>query len=87
VDEGYDFRPSAWFGLFVAAQTPRAIVNRIQSDMRKILFTPAFQEKVLTPQFYEPVGDTPEEFTAFLARQRKQAAELVKISGMKPVDM
>jgi tripartite-type tricarboxylate transporter receptor subunit TctC len=87
IDEGYDFRPSSWFGLFVAAQTPRPIVNRIQADVRKILFNPAFQEKVLLPQFYEPVGNTPEEFTQFLNRQRGEVAELVKISGMKPVDL
>ncbi|MCC6474910.1 MAG: hypothetical protein IT514_14335 [Burkholderiales bacterium] len=37
--------------------------------------------------FFEPVADTPEQFAAFLNRQRAAAAELVKISGMKPVDM
>lgn len=87
VDEGYDFRPSSWFGLFMSAQTPRPIVNRMHAEVKKILASQSFQDKVLTPQFYEAVGDTPEEFTAFLARQRTQAAELVKISGMKPVDI
>ena len=77
VDEGYDFRPSSWFGLFMTAGTPPAITGRMQSEVRKILYTPAFGEKILTPQFYTPVGNTPE---------RELAAMLVKISGLKPFD-
>jgi tripartite-type tricarboxylate transporter receptor subunit TctC len=87
VDEGFEFRPSSWFGLFVSSQTPRPIVDRLNSEVRRILLSPRFQEQVLTPQFYEPIGNTPEEFTDFLRGQRVLAAELVKISGMKPVDM
>jgi tripartite-type tricarboxylate transporter receptor subunit TctC len=87
VEEGYDVRPQPWFGLFVPAQTPRPIINRIQADARRVLLNPVFQEKVLFPQFYEPVGNTPEEFNQFLQRQRAEAAELVRISGIKPVDM
>ena len=87
IDEGYDFSPASWFGLFVNARTPRPIVERLSSEVRKILLDPRFKEKVLTPQFYEAVGDTPEQFTQFLRRQRTQAVELVRISGIKPVDM
>ena len=87
VDEGYDFRPSSWIGLFVPAQTPQPVVNRIQVDVRKIVLNPAFQEKVLDRLFFEAVANTTEEFAAFLKRQRAAAAELIKISGMKPVDM
>ena len=61
--------------------------SRVQAEVKRILFEPGFQSKVIEPQFYEAVGDTPEQFTAFLDRQRVLSAELVKISGMKPVDM
>jgi len=86
VDEGYDFRPSSWFGLFMTAGTPPAITGRMQSEVRKILYTPAFGEKILTPQFYTPVGNTPEQFAEFLKGERELAAMLVKISGLKPFD-
>jgi tripartite-type tricarboxylate transporter receptor subunit TctC len=86
-EEGYDFKPSSWFGLFVLTGTPRPIIMRIQSETRKILFNPKFHEQVIVPQFYEAVGNTPEEFTEFLSYQRAVAAELVRISGIKPVDM
>ncbi|MFM9966894.1 MAG: Bug family tripartite tricarboxylate transporter substrate binding protein, partial [Burkholderiales bacterium] len=86
VDEGFDFKPSSWFGLFMAAGTPSAITGRLQSEVRKILYTPAFGEKILTPQFYTPVGNTPEQFADFLKGERELAAMLVKISGLKPFD-
>ncbi len=86
VDEGFDFRPSSWFGLFMSAGTPVAIVQRIQTEVRKILYTQEFSDKILTPQFYTPVGNTPEQFTEFLKGERETAAMLVKISGLKPFD-
>ena len=86
VDEGFDFKPSSWFGLFMTAGTPPAITQRIQTEVRKILFTPAFGEKILTPQFYTAVGNTPEQFAEFLKGERELAAMLVKISGLKPFD-
>ena len=86
VDEGYDFKPSSWFGLFMATGTPVAIQNRIHGEVRKILFSNEFETKILTPQFYTPVGNTPGEFMEFLKGERQLAAMLVKISGLKPVD-
>ena len=86
VDEGFDFRPSSWFGLFTTAGTPRPIVQRVQGEVRRILFSPEFRDKILTPQFYEAVGNTPEQFADFLKGERELAAMLVKISGLKPFD-
>jgi len=87
IDEGFDFKPNSWFGLFMNAKTPRPMVDRVNSEVRRILADPVFQQKVLTPQFFEAAGSTPEEFAAFLKAERTLAAELVRISGMKPVDM
>ncbi len=86
VDEGFDFRPSSWFGLFMTAGTAAPITGRIYTEVHKILTTPAFSDKILTPQFYTPVGNTPEQFTEFLKDERELAAMLVKISGLKPFD-
>jgi tripartite-type tricarboxylate transporter receptor subunit TctC len=83
-EEGFDFKPSAWFGLFAAARTPRPIVERMQAEVHKILFDPAFRESVLAPQFYTPVGSTSQEFTEFGRREREMAALLVRVSKLKP---
>ena len=85
-EQGYDFRPTSWFGLFAAAGTPRAIVARLQGEVRNILYNGNFREQILTRQFYEPVGNSPEEFAEFLKSERQLAAQLIQISGLKPFD-
>ncbi len=85
-EQGYDFRPTSWFGLFTTAGTPHAIVSRVQGEVRKILVNEKFRDQILTPQFYEAVGNTPEEFAEFLKSDRALAVQLIKITGLKPFD-
>ena len=42
-----------------------------------------FKEKYLTQLGFEPDGDTPDQFAAFLVNDRKIGAEKVKVSGAK----
>jgi tripartite-type tricarboxylate transporter receptor subunit TctC len=85
-EEGYDFRPTSWFGLFAAAGTPRPILGRVQQEVRAILLSDKFREQILIPQFYEAVANTPEEFAEFLKGERVLAVELIKTAGLKPFD-
>jgi hypothetical protein len=55
-------------------------------EVRSILFSEKFRAQILTPQFYEPVGSTPEEFAEFLKGERLLAVQLVKTAGLKPFD-
>jgi tripartite-type tricarboxylate transporter receptor subunit TctC len=56
-----NFAPTGWLGLFAPAGTPRAIVERLHSEMVKVIATPEIRERF--PGWgYEPVGSTPEEF-------------------------
>ena len=36
-----------WFGLAVTAGTPRAIIDKINTDVRAVLAEPTFQERFL----------------------------------------
>jgi hypothetical protein len=42
-----------------------------------------FREKFLNNLGFEPAGDTPEQFAAFLRQDREIAAKKVKASGAK----
>src|SRR3954467_12053149 len=56
-----NFAPTGWLGLFTPAGTPRAIVERLHSEMVKVIASPEIRERF--PGWgYEPVGSTPEEF-------------------------
>ncbi len=61
--KGYRF--TNWMGVYVAAKTPQPIIERLASELAKIVREPGVREKLLS-QGVEPVGDTTAEFGAFL---------------------
>jgi len=77
------FDASFYFAVAAPAGTPRDIVTRFATDASKIVNSAEFREKFLTNLGFEPVGDTPEAFAAFLVNDRKLAADKVKASGAK----
>jgi tripartite-type tricarboxylate transporter receptor subunit TctC len=79
---GMELDPS-WYGVFAPAKTPAAIVNRIHQEIRAALKVPAVRERLAAINM-QPVGDSPSEFRAFVARAIKRYAELVKLAGIRP---
>ena len=77
---GYD--ASGWYGLFAPAATPKAVIARVSSEAVKALRMPDVV-RTLSSQGAEPVGNTPEEFTAFVKSEIEKWARLVKIAHMK----
>lgn len=77
-----DFEVINWFGFLAPAKTPLAIVARLNGEIVKILSVPDVREK-LTAEGTEIVGNTAQEFTAFLIRDIAKWAKVVKAAGMK----
>jgi len=81
---GYpSFDASFYFAVAAPAGTPRDIVTKFASEASQIVNSAEFREKYLTQLGFEPVGDTPDQFAAFLVNDRKIGAEKVKVSGAK----
>ena len=78
--KGYE--ASSWFGLLAPAGTPPDIVNRVQQETAKALATPALKERLVS-QGAIPSGNTPAQFTQFIAAETKKWAQVVKASGAK----
>jgi tripartite-type tricarboxylate transporter receptor subunit TctC len=79
---GYpDVEKGVWYGVMAPARTPRALVERIHADIRKLLDEPEFREKELVSKGYDPTGLGPDEFAALIRRQHAAGANLVKVSG------
>ncbi len=72
---GYEM--SGWNGIFAVKGTPPEIVVRLHSELAKILHTAEVRQE-LAALGAEPVGDTPEEFAAFL---RAETARWGKIEN------
>lgn len=71
-----------WFGLLAPAATPRDIVHVLAAALAKGAHSPDTQKRLLE-QGAEPVGNTPEEFSAMLKDEVARWAEVVKTSGAR----
>ena len=76
------FEAENWFGLFVPAQTPKKIIARLNEAIVKVMRSPEIQKQFIALGA-EPVGNSPEEFAAFVRRDMEKYAKVVRISGAK----
>ncbi|SOY49852.1 Bug family tripartite tricarboxylate transporter substrate binding protein [Cupriavidus taiwanensis] len=76
------YEASSWFGMLAPAGTPPDVIQRIQHEVAKALGAPAVRER-LQAQGAEPVGNTPEQFAAFIRAETAKWAKVVKDSGAK----
>jgi tripartite-type tricarboxylate transporter receptor subunit TctC len=72
-----------WFGMFAPAGTPPEIVAMISTELRAIVRDEKFAERFIRGAGLIPEVNTPEEFAAFLERDRRNARELVQTSGVR----
>ena len=77
---GYELGP--WNGVVAPAKTPPEIVNRLSSMIQKIVREPAFQSR-LNDIGSVAIGDTPEQFRAYIAVELTRWSKVVRDSGTK----
>jgi tripartite-type tricarboxylate transporter receptor subunit TctC len=77
---GFDI--STWFGIFVPANTPPEIVDRLHSEFTRALAMPDIRDKMLALGA-EPVGSRPGEFSAYIRTEADKYARVIKASGAK----
>jgi tripartite-type tricarboxylate transporter receptor subunit TctC len=77
-EAGYPgFEVSSWFALFVAAGTPKAIVDKIAADATRIVRSPEISARLMADG-WEPGGGTPEEFRAFWVQMSEQFGKVIQ---------
>jgi tripartite-type tricarboxylate transporter receptor subunit TctC len=82
-ESGYPgFEAITWYGAFVPAGTPPAVINRLHSEFNKILSNAEFKTWLLN-QGAEAAPSTPDELTALVKRELALYAPIIKKSGMK----
>jgi len=77
---GFDI--NTWFGIFVPANTPREVVERLHAEFTRALALPDVKERMLALGA-EPVGSRPDEFAAYIRAEGEKYARLIKASGAK----
>lgn len=77
---GYEL--TNWFGLVAPAGTPREIIAKLHDDWTKVLLNPEVRAK-LAGMGADVVGNTPEQFGAFMRSESEKWAKLVKEANIK----
>jgi tripartite-type tricarboxylate transporter receptor subunit TctC len=78
-----DFEQTApWVGMLAPAGTPKAIVDQLNAALKKALAQPEIIKR-MKDLGASPIGDTPDEFRAFLVKDSERWARVIKASGIK----
>jgi tripartite-type tricarboxylate transporter receptor subunit TctC len=78
--KGYEF--SSWMGTFVPAGTPKAIVDKLNAELKKAVADPDVASN-LSNQTLDPMYMTPEEFARQMKADYDKFGHVVKISGAR----
>jgi len=76
------FKAGTWYGVLAPAGTPRAIVQRLNADMNRILGLPDIRER-LAATGAEPSGNSPEQFAAYMRSERQRWGAVIKAAMIK----
>lgn len=77
-----DFEITSWFGFFVPASTPAAVVDKLHLETAKILRQAGVVER-LGREGAEPVGNTPAEFNTYVRAEYAKFGKLIKDKDIK----
>ncbi|MDP2418189.1 MAG: tripartite tricarboxylate transporter substrate-binding protein, partial [Hydrogenophaga sp.] len=72
-----DFNIGTWFGVLAPAATPKEIVNRLNTEIVKIIQSPEFRAR-MADIGAEPIGDTSEQMAKQIASETAKFSVLVK---------
>lgn len=78
---GYDF--PIWYGVWVAAGTPDAVVDKLAKDIASVLATPELRDWS-AKHGADPMSLTQPEFASFVVSESERAARIMKSAGLTP---
>jgi tripartite-type tricarboxylate transporter receptor subunit TctC len=82
-EQGYrGFESVGWIGLCAPAKTPAAILDKLNAEVKKFIASADAQEKMRTGAF-TPVGNSREEFAAWIKAEIAKWSKVAKDSGAK----
>ncbi len=76
------FALDQWYGLLAPAGTPKDVVAKLNGEIVKMTADAASKERLMTMGL-DPVGSTPEAFTAYLQTETVKWGKLVRDAGIR----
>jgi tripartite-type tricarboxylate transporter receptor subunit TctC len=78
-----NFEARSWFGIAAPAGTPRAVIEKIAADTRKVVAQPEYRKKYILDQGLEPLDMGPEQFAEHLVKDRAKYAQRIKNANVR----
>jgi tripartite-type tricarboxylate transporter receptor subunit TctC len=75
-----DYQVETWIGVFAPVGTPAAIVEQLHREVNRVFASPEARER-LAKLSYDPMPDTPEQFSRRIAADTARWAKIVKDSN------
>ena len=72
-----------WYGVGAPRDTPAAIIQRLNDEVRAVLADPAMQERLIRLGA-EPMPMTSADFGKFMSNETEKWARVIKFASMKP---
>jgi tripartite-type tricarboxylate transporter receptor subunit TctC len=73
---------SEWNGILAPAATPKPIVERLYTELAKLMRDPEIKAR-FADLGADAIGSTPDEMAKFMDAERKKWAEVVKAANIK----
>jgi tripartite-type tricarboxylate transporter receptor subunit TctC len=84
-ESGYPgYEVNSWQGVFAPGGTPKDVVAKINGEIARMLKSPVVRER-MAREGADPVGSTPEEFSARVASELAKWAKVAKETGLATV--
>lgn len=84
-ETGLNYPGQGWWGLAAPKGTPPAIIAKVNAEFVKVFNDPKFVA-FLEKQAVVSATTTPEQFVAFLKKDRQDAESLIKLANLKPAE-
>jgi tripartite-type tricarboxylate transporter receptor subunit TctC len=78
---GFDY--PIWYGVWVPAGTPAAVVDKLAKDIARVLAAPDVRD-ALAKHGADPMSMTQPDFARFVLSESKTAARIIEAAGIKP---
>jgi tripartite-type tricarboxylate transporter receptor subunit TctC len=76
------FETTSWHGILVPAKTPKVIATRLHDELVKMLAQPDVRAR-LASEGIDAIGNTPQEFAAYIRSETVKYAKVIKQAGIK----
>lgn len=76
------FNATSWIGFLAPGGTPKPVIDRLNTEMVRILKSPAIRKQLEDMEF-DVVATSPQEFSAWIKEDTERWAKVIKAAGVK----